>query len=209
MNNFITFCAVYKDEAPRIRYSLDLASKLFKNMIIVAQKSEDATLQICQEYTPNVIDRKIEPPEVSKDVIMGRLETQWMFYLDADEFPSLATIRMLEMITPSDLFGYDSVSFLRTNYIDGLIIEGGQGIDRQYRMLRKDVRWDCAKQGRLAHIHPLVKKTKMSDLVIYHHRTLDKIKAQTKVWNKYSPSTKTECDKYVKDVEEELCQKKK
>lgn len=209
MNNWITFCAVYKDEAPRIRYSLDLARKLFDNMIIAVQKSDDATLQICQEYTQNILNRPVEPPELSKDFIMKEIKTEWMFYLDADEFPSLGVIRYLEMVEHTNLYGYDSVSFIRINYINGLAIEGNQGVDRQFRLLNRNVRWDCLKQGRFAHIHPLVTHTKQSDLVIYHHRTLDKIKAQTEVWNKYSPSTKPECDKYVKDVEAELCQKLK
>jgi hypothetical protein len=203
MNKFITFCAVYRNEAPRIRYGLDLAASLFENMLIVVQPSDDATLKICQEYTPNVIERKIEPPEVSKDIIMRHLETPWMFYLDADEFPSLAVIRMLERIEPYELIGKDSVSFIRVNYVDGIIIEA-QGIDRQYRMLKKSVRWNCKQQGQLVHIHPLVKSVKESNLFIYHHRTFDKVKRQTEVWNNYEPKTKDACNQYVKDVEKEL-----
>lgn len=208
MNTIITFCAVFRNEASRCRYVLDLVKSLFDNIIIAVQESDDETLQICREYTDNIIVRHSEGPEESKDFIMEQVKTPWTFWLDADEFPSLSMIRMLEQVDPAVLFGYDSVSFIRTNYIDGLIIEGGQGIDRQYRMMRSDVRWNTKAQGKVIHIHPLVKKTLESDLIIYHHRTLEKVKRMTERWNSLEPKSVNDCNLYVKNVEKEICQKK-
>lgn len=209
MTDFITFCGVFRNEAPRIRQILDFAQKMFPEMILAVQQSDDATLQICKEYTSNIIERPSESPEESKDFVMEQVKTPWTLWFDADEFPSVNLIHFFERITPADLFNVDAVSFVRINYIDGLIINGNQGEDRQFRLIRKDVRWDPKTQGKRIHIHPLVKKPKMSDHLFYHHRTLQKIKDQTKRWNELESQTKEACDKYVKDVEAELCQKLK
>lgn len=206
---FITFCAIYRNEASRMRLDLDWASKMFDNMIIGVQQSDDATLEIAKEYTKNIILRPSESPEESKDFIMEKVKTHWTFWLDADEFPSVSLMRWLETLSFFDLTSYDSVSFLRVNYIDGLIIEGGQGIDKQFRMMIKHVRWNTKLQGKRIHIHPIVRNTLQSNLVIFHHRSLQKIKDQTERWNQLEPLTKEACDKYVKDVEKELEEKKK
>lgn len=208
MNQFITFCAIYRNEAGRIRYCLDLAKDVFTHIVIGVQKSEDDTLKICKEYADEVVERPEESPEESKDHIMAAVKTPWTFWLDADEYPSLSTIRQLEMIEIPDTIGYDAFSVIRINYVDGLEIEGGQGTDRQFRLIRSDVRWDTKKQGRRIHIHPIVVNPKQTNWTIYHHRTLQKIKNQTERWNQLESSTVTACNEYVKNVERELCQKR-
>jgi hypothetical protein len=178
-------------------------------MIIAVQKSDDNTLKICKEYTSNIIERPSEGPEESKDFIMEQVKTPWTFWLDADEFPDLYTIRFLEQCNPALLFGYDSISFIRINYVNGIKIEGGQGIDRQYRLIRKDIRWRPDYQGKKIHIHPMIKLPRESSYIIYHHRTLEKIKTMTERWNELESKSIDECNQYVINVEKELCQKQK
>lgn len=204
----VTFCAVYRNEAQRVRHNLDFANQMFRRKIIVVQESDDDTLKICQEYPCEIILRPAESPEESKDYIMEKVETLWTFWLDADEVPSVSVIRLLDRFDPLLMGEDDAVSFVRINYIDGHIIQGGQGDDRQYRMLRKDVRWGVRGEKRNIHVHPKVTKPHATDRVIYHHRTLEKVIKQTERWNELCSETKGACDKYVEEVKKELWQKK-
>ena len=208
MTEQITFCAVFRNEAQRVRMVMDLAKSLFRQVVIVVQQSDDDTLKICTEYPAEIIERPAESPEESKDFIMHQVRTPWTFWLDADEFPSLETIEYLQTFDSYTLAGYDAVSFVRVNYIDGLIIEGGQGEDHQFRLIRSDVRWNPKAQGRRIHIHPLVKHSKHLSKVIYHHRSLEKVERQTERWNELESQTKGACDEYVKKVKEELAWKR-
>lgn len=204
MNNNFTFCAVFRNEAPRVRYVLDWASRMFSDIIIVVQKSEDGTEDICREYTENVFSHPAQSPEESKDFIMERVKTPWTFWLDADEFPSKELEYQLMIFGLKDYDEYDSISYKRRNYINGFIIEANEGEDRQFRALRSNVRWDPKSQGRRIHINPLVKNPLNANAILYHHRTLEKIEKSTKRWNELEPQTKEACDLYLKKVKEEL-----
>lgn len=209
MNNQITFCAVYRNEAQRVRISLDFARSFFSNIILVVQNSEDGTLSICREYTGNIIERPSESPEESKDFIMEKVITPWTFWLDADEIPSQSVIRYLETFDPLLVLNHDAISFNRINYIDGYAIDGGQGNDVQFRMMRKDVRWKTKERGKRIHIHPIVDYPLKIERDIYHHRTLEKVEKLTERWNNLEPQTKGVCDQYLKKVKEELAWKTK
>jgi hypothetical protein len=188
---------------------MDLAQSLFRQVVIVVQKSDDDTMKICCDYPAELITRPAESPEESKDFIMEQVRTPWTFWLDADEFPSLDTIEYLQTFDPYTLAGYDAVSFVRVNYIDGLIIEGGQGEDHQFRLIRSDVRWNPKSQGRRIHIHPIVRNPKHLTKVIYHHRSLEKVERQTLRWNELEKQTEQACNDYLKKVKEELVYKRK
>lgn len=208
MNNNITFCAVYRNESQRVRMNLDFATEMFNRKIIAVQESDDETLKICQQYPGKIIERPSESPEESRDFVMDQLETPWAFWLDADEVPSVSLIRMLEMFDPLTMGDHDAVSLVRINYVDGFTIMGGQENDRQFRLLRKDVRWKTKEQGRRIHVHPLVKNPYKSERCIFHHRTLEKVEKQTERWNELESQTRDACNKYVAEVKKELCQKK-
>lgn len=206
MNHMVTFCAVYRNEARVIRQTLDLAKSLFPTLILAVQESEDNTLEICKQYATTLIQRPSESPEESRDFVMEQVKTPWCFWLDADEFPSLPLIHYLEQFEPAQTAFHDAYSFIRINYVDGVIVTGGQGEDRQFKLLKKEIRWNPQGQGRRIHIYPQVTYPQPSDLKLYHLRTLEKIKRQTERWNELDSSTKKACDQYVKDVEAELCQ---
>lgn len=209
MNPNITFCSVYRNEAQRLRYGLDIAKRICSSMMIVVQKSQDATKDICLEYTPNIIDRPPEPPEVSRDYVMEKVTTPWTFWLDGDEFPSLELIRFVESFNPEQYLGYDSIQVPRHNYIEGIRVEVNEGDDRQFRLLRNDVRWNAIQQGRTIHIFPMVNNSMFVDLPVFHHRSLEKVENMTNRWNDIEPKAKTVCDKYLSDVKVYLSNCKK
>jgi len=205
--NYLTFCGVFRNEAPRVRHVLDIVSKLCTELVIVVQESEDATEQICREYTDNVFAHPPQSPEESKDFILEKVQTPWTLWFDADEIPSLELIRYIETFNPKNVEGYDGLAFPRVNYVDGLIVTGGQGKNApQFRMLRKDVRWKPELQGGRIHIHPLVYHRLDVNKPLYHIRTLEKVKKQTERWNELQPGLAEVCNKYVEEVEKELCQ---
>jgi hypothetical protein len=164
MQKFITLCMVVRNESLVVRRVLDYLTPLFEDVIIGVQESEDKTLEICKEYA-TVIERPSESPEETRDIVMDQVITPWVLWLDADEFPSVSLMRWLEALDISTLTQYDSVSFIRVNYIDGFDIDGGQGTDRQFKMLKSNVRWNPKEQGRRIHIHPQVQRTLISDKV--------------------------------------------
>lgn len=202
----MTFCAVLKDEAKVMRPILNLARDMGMLMCLAVQKSEDGTMQIAQEYTGNILVHPSQSPEESKDAIMETVTTDWTFWLDADEYPSLALINFVKDFNPS-YFHHDSIKFPRLNYIDGYHIEANQGKDEQYRVMRSSVRWMPKEQGRRIHIFPLVQNPMSLPYPIYHYRSLEKIRRQTERWNSLEPQTADACTKYLKDVEEALWKK--
>lgn len=205
MNNYITFCAVLRNEEINARRILDIGSKLCRRMVIAVQESDDNTLKICQDYPATIIQRPSESPEESRDFIMEQVKTPWTFWLDADEFPSLSVINTIERFEPWLIAGSDAMSFVRINYVNGITVTGGQDKDKQFRLLKSDVRWNPKQQGRRIHIYPQVKNPIHSDKEIYHYRTLEKIKRQTERWNELEKSTQKACNDYVTKIEEELC----
>jgi hypothetical protein len=195
MNSYLTFCTVLRNESNNVRRILDIGKSLCLDMVIVVQKSEDATLKICREYTNNVIERPVEPPEVSTD---------WTFWLDGDEVPSYELMKWLEdFIPPKDIEG---VRIPRFNYINGLRIEENDGKDIQFRMVTKNIRWKAKQQRHVCHIYPIVDKVIILEYpkVIYHHRTLEKIERTTKIWNDFEPRTSEMCNDYLARVKDSL-----
>jgi hypothetical protein len=209
MNSNITFCGVFRNEAQRVRYVLDIAKRICGNMVLVVQKSEDATRTICSEYTDNIIDRPPESPEISKDFIMEKCPTTWTFWLDADEIPSLELIDFVKNFDTIKYQDFDAIRFPRINYIEGYRIEANESEDEQYRMMKNSVRWNAVARGQIIHIHPAIKAPMFMDLPLFHHRSLEKIEKSTERWNELEPKTKPMCNAYLSKVKEHLSNSKK
>lgn len=200
----LTFCAVFKDEALTIRPVLNLARDLGLPMCIVVQESQDGTLQIVQEYTGNIIMHPAQSPEESKDEVMDRVNSDWTFWLDADEYPSTGMINFVRDFNPNQFPTNDSFKFPRINYIDGYHIEANQGKDEQFRILKSSIRWYPKEQGRRIHIHPKVINPWLAPFPLYHYRDIEKIERQTARWNELEPKTAEACNQYLAKVKEEL-----
>jgi hypothetical protein len=202
--NDITFCGVYRNESSRVRNVLDIAKYLCKNILLAVQKSEDNTAEICRKYTSNVINAPAESPEITKDKLMEKVTTPWVFYLDGDEVPSLSLIHFIETFDINQFKGYDAIRVPRINYIDGNTIEVNEGEDRQFRLLKSYVRWKALSRDTVVHIDPIVNSYFDVGYPVYHHRSFEKIDKMTDRWNELEPRTQLACNKYRERVKEEL-----
>lgn len=200
--NTITFCGVFRNEEQNVRRVLDVAKELGLEIKVVVQKSEDATLSICKEYG-EVFEHPAQSPEASKDFLIRQLKTEWSFWLDADEVPSLPLIEFIKNFDREKFINYDGIIVRRINYINGLHIEANTGEDWQFRILRSSASWNIEKQPYTIHIIPTIPDSRRFSLTnhpIYHHRSLEKIERTTKRWNELEPRTAKYCNDYLKEV---------
>jgi len=203
MNKNLSYIGIFKNEAKHMRYILDMVKPLVSEMILGVQPSDDDTLKIAREYTPNVFERPNEAPFYSKDFLASQVKTPWFCWFDADEILSISLYNYLAGLDFSQMGDFDGIRIRRINYIDGVVCNGGQEKDYQFMVLRKDIRWNPTPE-RAIHIWPKVANHFAIEFPVYHIRTLDKIKKRTEDWNKIQPDLKAVCEEYVTNVESEL-----
>jgi hypothetical protein len=203
MNKNLSYIGVFKNEANRMRYILDMVKPLVTEMHLGVQPSDDDTLKIAREYTENVYELPAQAPFYSKDFLMSQVKTPWACWFDADEILSIPLYNYLSGLDFSLMGEYEAIRVPRINYINGVICEGGQEKDHQFMILRKDVRWNPTPE-RAIHIWPKVTQHFTIEFPVYHIRSLDKIVKRTKDWDVIQPDLTEVCHGYVDKVKEEL-----
>jgi hypothetical protein len=203
MNKNLSYIGVFKNEAKRMRYILDMAKELCPDMYIAVQPSEDDTLKIAKEYTKNVFELPATAPNYSKDFLAAKVKTDWFCVFDADEILSIPLFNYLNGMDFSMMGDYDAIRIPRINYVNGVICEGGQEKDCQFVVLRKDIRWEPSPV-RAIHIYPKVLNHFTITMPYYHIRPFEKIIERTKDWDVIQPDLTEVCHDYVNKVEEEL-----
>jgi hypothetical protein len=205
MNRNLSYVGVFKNEANRMRYILDMAKELCIEMHIGVQPSEDDTLKIAKEYTKNVYELPSQAPFYSKDFLMSQVKTPWAVWFDADEILSIPLFNYLNGLDFSQMGEWEAIRIPRINYINGVVCGGGQEKDYQFMVLRKDIRWNPTPE-RAIHIYPKVQYHFAINFPVYHIRTLEKIVKRTEDWDVIQPDLKEVCHDYVDKVKEELNQ---
>jgi hypothetical protein len=203
MNKDLSYIGVFKNEAKVVRVVLDIMKPVCTEMYLGVQKSDDHTLKICREYTDNVFEREPEAPFYTKDFLMSQVKTEWACWFDADEIPSYQLVNYLRSTDLSKFTDYEAIRVPRINYVDGVICMGGQPVDYQFTILRKDVRWNPTPE-RAIHIWPKVTNHFTINYPVFHHRSLDKIANRTKDWDKIQPDLKEACHSYLENVKKEV-----
>ena len=203
MNKNLSYIGIFKNEANKVRYILDMVKFLCPTLYLGVQPSEDDTLKICSEYTTNIFERPNEAPFYSKDFLASQVKTDWFCWFDADEIPSIPLFNYLNSLDFNKISEFEGIQIPRTNYINGVECSGGQINDYQFMVLRKEIRWNPTPE-RAIHIWPKLTKHFRINYPVYHIRTLDKIERRTQDWNRIQPNLKEVCESYVTNIKSEL-----
>ncbi|MCX5680661.1 MAG: glycosyltransferase family 2 protein [Candidatus Omnitrophica bacterium] len=88
MNTALSVIMVVKNEEKRIRRCLE-SVRWADEIVVVDQSSDDATVNICREYTDKVFS---VPPknfcEPDRQTAVSKVKNDWILYVDADEVVS-------------------------------------------------------------------------------------------------------------------------
>lgn len=128
----ITLCAVVFNESKRIRSFINYHKKYFDDIIIINQGSTDDTAEILSEMgITQFYDDNQGLAEPSRHIAALNCSTDWILFLDADEF---ITEEFAEKIRDYCNSEYDGYLLERSNYIEDKLI---QKESHQYRLFRK------------------------------------------------------------------------
>ncbi len=130
-----------KDEERNIRDCLE-SVKWADEIVVVDDESKDRTVEICREYTSNIIPNDSKGDfHVNKNLGIERSSGDWILSIDADERITQKLSREIkDAIGKSDKLGY---YISRKNYFMGRWIRGGGWFpDYIIRLFRKGTaRW--------------------------------------------------------------------
>jgi glycosyltransferase involved in cell wall biosynthesis len=140
MHQTISCAIVVFNEERNIREALDLVAWM-DEIIIVDSYSTDHTVEICQEFTPHVFQRKWNGFGEQKNFAIDHATSHWVFILDADERVSDdLRAEIPRVLEASDQAGPVAYSLPRKNYYYGEWVRwGGVYPDYQLRLFRRGV----------------------------------------------------------------------
>lgn len=128
---------ITKNEASRLRECLESVSSWASEIVVVDDNSTDATRDIAKEFTPKVVERKMEIEGRHRNYAYSLASNDWVFSLDADErvTPALAEeIAVLLKNRPS----FDAYTVPRKNFIGSVWVRhGGMYPSAQIKLFRK------------------------------------------------------------------------
>jgi len=175
------------NEAVRLSKSLPMLRKHFDEIVIVDQASCDETVNIARMYADRtVIDKHYGSACYSRPLAHKITESEWMFWLDADENPTERFLTEMRNLVES---GLDGFYLNQENLIDGKPDDTNYCF--RYRLFKKSSVVFCP------HLHgevlatELAKTKKIEDyLGIIHHKTYTEMEADH---HRYISLTRSDC----------------
>jgi len=138
-HSFSAFVITY-NEQDGIRDCLE-SVKWVDELVIVDSYSEDATVEICREYTDRIIQREFAGYVAQTRFAFEQTTGEWVVWLDADEVLTPEAQReIVRRFEAPDGPGCDGFTFPRKTYfIDRWITHSGWYPQRKLRLLRREV----------------------------------------------------------------------
>lgn len=150
----LALAAIVLDEAnylPRWWHALQGVLYAFEEIVVVDGGSSDGTVELLKQYEQETDGklRVVTHPfgghfARQRNIAVGHTATDWILFLDADEFLSAPLADGLrEIIGRAEADGVDCVGIPRLNFHDDRLqtSAGYRGLDYQYRLHRRDVYW--------------------------------------------------------------------
>lgn len=195
MNNKVSSLSVViiaKNEQSNIRECLE-SVKWADEIIVVDDSSTDRTVEIAQNYTDRVFEKKMDIEGSHRNWAYAQARNSWVLSLDADEriTPELKE-EIIEAINNSgDLKGF---GIPRRNYIGSYWVKhGGWYPSAQLKLFKKeDFRWEEVEVHPRAFLKGTRKELK-SDIIHYSYKDFGDF------LNKMNKQTTLEAIKWVKD----------
>ena len=178
----ISLNLVVCNEEQRLSLQLPILKKLFSEIVIVVQNSDDNTLQIASKYADVIITTpRIGFCEADRILANKASFKEWILILDADEMPSDRFIKEIPTLISQNVDGYYTPRENRLK--DKVNVE-----DKKYRLCRKN----CIKYGTLLHsdVYPVTDNVKQLNYVcIIHNKTYDEFTKDFILYQKIAKET--------------------
>lgn len=169
----VSACVIARDDADRIRDCLRSLAWADECIVVVDDRSRDATEAIARELGAQVIRRRYEGNVAQKNCALDLAKCEWVLALDADEVVSDALGEALRALLrdPDDADGYE-LSRL-TFHLGRWIRHGDFQPDRQLRFFRRERgRWSGSEPHGRVRVAGRVGRV-AGDLLHYSYRDLD------------------------------------
>lgn len=181
----ITLCIITANSGKRIKDMILKHKKHVSEVMVVVQKSEDDTLERAREVADVVIERRNKgTADPDRNWLFDLANTEWILYLDDDEYLSTALRSKLKALTKDNV---DVYWLQRQNFVDGVDVFNALGKDYQPRLFRKG----SLKFPDQIHTYPKVADQSIQayvDYPIIHKRTFEQLKKSNRARNKIASS---------------------
>ncbi|MFC1631550.1 glycosyltransferase family 2 protein [Candidatus Omnitrophota bacterium] len=194
MQNKVPLSAVVitRNEQANIRECLE-SIKWADEIVVVDDNSTDKTVEIAQEYTDRIFERKMDIEGRHRNWAYAQTRHSWCLSLDADErvTPELKEEITATIADPGDFKGF---AVPRRNYIgDYWVKYGGWYPSAQLKLFKKDVfRWEEVEVHPRARLKGPARSLK-SDIIHYSYKDFEDF------LQKMNKQTTWEAIKWVKD----------
>lgn len=178
----LSVVVIAKNEEKNIRECLD-SVKWADEIVVVDDNSTDKTVEISQEYTDKVFEKKMDIEGRHRNWAYAQAKHSWVFSLDADErvTPELKEQIIEAISNPGEFKGF---AIPRRNYIgDYWVKHGGWYPSAQLKLFKKELfKWEEVE------VHPRAflqgpSKSLTADLIHYSYKDfedfLNKMNRQT------------------------------
>ncbi len=188
----LSVVVITKNEQMHIKECLE-SVKWADEIIVVDDSSTDKTIEIAQNYTDRIFERKMDIEGRHRNWAYAQARHHWVLSLDADErvTPQLKEELMQMVQDPGEFKGF---AIPRRNYIGKYWVRyGGWYPSAQLKLFRKeDFRWEEAEVHPRAELQGAWTSLK-NDLIHYSYKDF------ADYLNKMNTQTTLEAQKWIRD----------
>jgi len=188
----ISVVVIAKNEMSNIKECLESVNWA-DEIIVVDDNSQDQTVEIAQNYTDRIFQKKMEVEGRHRNWAYAQARNSWVLSLDADErvTPELKEEIEQALADPGETKGF---AIPRRNYIGNYWVRyGGWYPSAQLKLFKKeDFRWEEVEVHPRAFLKGPSRKLK-ADIIHYSYKDFEDF------LNKINKQTTLEATKWVKD----------
>lgn len=166
----ITVLVFVRNERENVLKLLPYLARYVSKFVFIDALSTDGTREICERYGIVYETQPIGFVEPCRMYGISKVSTEWIFYLDADEYPSRELLEALERIIQyANREGICAIKIRRVNFVrPGHALRFMFQPDYQVRIFRKN----CVEYKGILHEQPQIKGKvlKLSDKYLIYHR---------------------------------------
>ena len=139
-----------KNEIAHLPKLLKYVNPWVDEIVIVDTGSTDGTLEVARQYTDKVFQTRLDHSfSVARNFGLSKVKTEWVFHLDADEWPTEALLHWLSSFVESRRSTlYEGVRVHRHNTVGGNNI-GEMTHEWHTRLFRRNFRFEGVLHERI------------------------------------------------------------
>jgi len=166
----ITVLIFTRNERENLSKLIPYLAKYIGKFVFIDAMSTDGTREICEKFGVVYETLPIGFVEPCRMYGISKVSTEWVFYLDADEYPSETLLKTLaEIIEIAEGKQYCAIQVRRINYVKpGKVLRNLFQPDYQVRIFRKG----CVEYKGVIHEQPYVKGKilRLDERFFIHHK---------------------------------------